>query len=82
MRLLHFSTLGPGSDYAALSNPTLLQFGACETRQCVTVQIINDDKLEETESFNVSLEGASEVSSTLILDPQQALIYITDEDGM
>ena len=46
------------------------------------MQIINDYKLEETESFNVSLEGASEASSTFILDPQQASIYITDEDGI
>ena len=79
---LHLSTLGPGSDYAALSNPTLLRFGACETRQCVTIQIINDDKLEETESFNISLEGSHGVSSQFILDPQQASIYITDEDGI
>ena len=80
--LLCLSTLGRGGDYGALANPTLLRFGACETRQCVTIQIINDDRLEETESFNVSLEGAGEVNSTFILDPQQAVIYITDEDFM
>ena len=75
-------TLGPGEDYSVLANPTSLRFGACEPRSCVTVQIINDGELEETESFHVSLEADHGVSSRPILDPQQAAIYITDEDCM
>ena len=60
----------------------MLRFGRCEKRQCITVRIINNDKLEETESFNISLEGARGLSSSFIFDPLEVSVTITDEDGM
>ena len=60
----------------------MLQFGSCQRTQCVTVPIVNDDMLEETESFNVSLEGGRGVSSRFVFAPQEMSVTITDEDGM
>ena len=60
----------------------MLRFGSCDKRNCITVQIINNDKLEETESFNISLEGARGLSSAFIFDPHEVSVTITDEDGM
>ena len=51
-------------------------------KKCVNVTIINDNKLEEIESFNVSLEGSRGVSSVFVFDPQEVSVTITDEDGM
>ena len=48
----------------------------------MNVTIIDDDKLEETESFNVSLEGSRGVSSTFVFAPHEVSVTITDEDGM
>ena len=74
--------IGPGEDYIALANPPVLRFGRCEKNKCVNVTIINDNKLEETESFNVSLERGHEVSTGFVFDPQEVSVTITDEDGM
>ena len=79
--LILSSTLGPGEDYTGLVT-SRLRFGRCETRQCVNIQIINDERLEDTESFNVSLEVGRGVNSRFILDPQEVSMYITDADGM
>ena len=76
-----YNTIGPGEDYNALAIPCVLRFGRCEKKKCVNVTIINDEMLEETESFNISLEGGRGVSSRFVFSPQEVSITITDEDG-
>ena len=41
-------------DYIGLS--IILNFPACETKQCVDVTIVDDDVSEGDESFDVTLE--------------------------
>ena len=50
-------------DYIGLS--TILSFPACETKQCVDVTIVDDDVLENVESFSVSLEGPGQDTRTV-----------------
>ena len=74
--------IGPREDYGAIPIPPVLRFGRCEKKNCVNVTIINDNRLEETESFNISLEGRRGLSSRFVFDPQEMSVTITDEDGM
>ena len=74
-----FSTVGSSSDFSA--QVTILQYGHCETNQCVNVQIVDDVRIENTESFNVSLEGGLGVNN-FTLDPREVSIYIEDDDSM
>ena len=70
----------PREDYTAI--PPVLRFGRGEKNRCANVTIINDNRLEETESFNVSLERGIGVSSRFVFDPQEVSITIIDEDGV
>ena len=56
-------------------------FGVCETRHCVNVTIVNDNELEEIESFEVTLERTPNLDSRIILAPVIATITIGDDDG-
>ena len=73
-----FSTVAP-MDYIDVS--TILMFGACARRHCVNVSIVDDDVLEMTESFTVTLERISGLDSRITLDPVDGVIEITDDDG-
>ena len=64
-------------DYLDLS--TILMFGACQRRSCVT--IVDDDILEMTESFDVTLERTPGLDSRITLDPVDGVVEITDDDG-
>ena len=64
-------------DYGALS--TLLMFAACDTQSCVNVFITNDDTLENTESFFVSL-NRNGLDSRITLAPIRGEIEIVDDD--
>ena len=42
---------------------------------------MNDEELEKTESFTVTLERTSDLDSRIILAPVNAKININDDDG-
>ena len=56
-------------------------WGMCERRHYVNVTIENDDVLEDTESFDVTLERTTGLDSRITLDPVDGKIEITDNDG-
>ena len=60
---------------------TILMFEACQKRSCVTVTIVDDDILEMTESFDVTLERTPGLDSRITLRPVDGVVEITDEDG-
>ena len=61
----------------------VLRFDDCDTWQCVLVSIINDDVMEDTEMFSVTLEQAPiGYNSTITFDPQVANVTIDDDDGI
>ena len=73
-----FSTVAP-IDYLGLS--TILMFVTCGTQQCVNVVIVDDDVLENVESFDVTLERTPGLDSRITLDPVDTVVEITDDDG-
>ena len=66
-------------DYIEIS--TVLEFAACEQRQCVNITITNDDIPETVESFFVNLNRTLELNSSISLAPVQAEIEINDSDS-
>ena len=67
-------------DHIGLS--TILNFPACETKQCVDVTIVDDDVLENVESFDVTLERTLGLDTRITLDPVDGAIEITDNEGL
>ena len=56
-------------------------FGACDRRHCVNVSIVDDDVLEMTESFTVTLERTPGLNDRIKLNPVDGVIEIPDNDG-
>lgn len=71
--------VSPG-DYDPVS--TILEFGACDIRQCTEILIVDDMVMELAESFSVNLERTSDLDSSITLDPVRTDVQITDNDGM
>ena len=61
---------------------TILTFGACDTRQCTEIAIMDDVIVELTESFLVTLERTPGLDSWITLDPVDGEVVITDDDGV
>ena len=60
---------------------TILMFEACERQRCVNVTIVDDDILEMTESFHVTLERTPGLDMRIRLDQVDGVVEITDDDG-
>ena len=58
----------------------LVQFGTCQQMHCIDIHIVDDLKLEDVESFNVSLERSGPDGS-ISLDLMVSMIEISDNDG-
>ena len=69
-----------GSDFSVKHE--VLRFGACEKRQCITIPILDDNIVEDTESFSIHLEKSLGLSNRFMIDPGVKVINITDNDGM
>ena len=66
-------------DYEAVSQ--VVNFAACETRQCVNVTIVDDFVDEPIESFSVTLERTPGLDMRIRLDPVDGVVEIDDNDG-
>ena len=66
-------------DYRAVD--TVLTFGANTPEQCVNISIRDDDVVEQTESFIVTLERPLDLNNSVSLSPTQQTITIINEDG-
>ena len=64
------------NDY--LDADTIQIFGACATRRCIFVPIVDDSIGEPDESVSLSLGDPSD--SRITASPRQGLISITDTD--
>ena len=67
-------------DYGALS--IVLMFDSCQVRSCADISIVNDTILENDESFDVTLSRTIGLDNRITLDPVDAVVVITDNDGM
>ena len=70
-------SLSDPDDYEAVDSE--LTFDSTRARACVTIVIQDDDLLENTEEFQLSLTTNED---EVILDPVEAIVSITDTDGM
>ena len=68
-----------GEDYMISAT---VSFAACQRKSCVMVAIIDDEILENIESFNFTLERTSELDTRITLDPVDGVVEIDDNDGM
>ena len=59
---------------------TTVQFNECEQRSCINITIMDDDVLENTEFFNLTLERNG-LHERIQLDPVDGLVQITNNDG-
>ena len=66
-------------DYETVSQ--VVNFAACETRQCVNVTIVDDFVDEPIESFTVTLERTPGLDVRITLDPVDGVVEIDDNDG-
>jgi hypothetical protein len=66
-------------DYGAVS--AILMFAACDTRQCVNVPIADDETLELTETFTVTLDRTPTLDTRITLNPVDGDIKILDNDS-
>ena len=83
IRIRHFVlilifTVAP-MDYVALSE--ILMFGACQTRSCKNVTIVDDLVDEPEEFFRVLLTRTTGLDSRITLNPVEGRIVIMDNDG-
>ncbi|CAI8013443.1 FRAS1-related extracellular matrix protein 2 [Geodia barretti] len=73
------ATAFQGSDYR-VQGPTL-RFGSCAKRQCLTVDIIDNNLIEDTETFTLTLQHPLRGGTDdIILGPTVATVTIEDED--
>ena len=68
--------------YLSLGFDESLLFSPCDRRICVNLTVENDETLEKTESFEVTLERTPGLDHRILLAPVTAEINIIDDDGM
>ena len=64
-------------DYIGVSS--IVNFAACETRQCVDLTIVNDEPKEPVEEFDITLERTVGLDTRISLLPVDARVVIYDE---
>ena len=61
--------------------PPFLSFAAYQMKSCVSMSIINDWVVEDTEIFIIALERTDDLDSSITLNPAVGRIEITDNDS-
>ena len=69
----------PGTDYSLTDS--YLRVNRCAIRSCLSINIINDDKLEDLEYFTVSLERSFGVNNRFSIENMERNVTIADHDG-
>ena len=79
MHYLYLSLSETPVDYGELLDAPVV-FPPCERRSCVDIPIVNDDVLENSELFNVTLERNG-LDGRITRDPVDGMVEITDNGG-
>ena len=66
-------------DYGSVN--VTLTFAECQRRSCVNVSIVDDDAIELTESFSITLERTLGLDDRIELGPVDGEVQINDNDG-
>ena len=59
----------------------ILQFVACDTRECINVPIVDDMEVEQDEYLVYNLTRTLGLNPNISLDPVNGVIEIEDDDG-
>ena len=59
---------------------SILNFAACETRQCVNVTIVDDSVNEPVEEFDITLQRTLGLDTRISLEPVDARVEIYDNE--
>ena len=70
----------PGSDYANGDSTTRLVFGRCDRKHCASINIIDNEVLEDPEIFSVRL-FRNGLNDYFTVSRQSAIVEIDDDDG-
>ena len=63
------------------NTPVTLQFENCYMTQCHCIPIVDDDVIEGSETFYVTLEAADDLErDNIVLDPVNGTIEIVDDE--
>ena len=65
-----------GGDFVPLS--TSLRFSECENRSCAEIEIVFDNEIEDTETFDITLEKTLGLDRRIILGAVDAYVHILD----
>ena len=80
-----YSFLSDSSDYEEIttSNNPLVPFTSDPSthRQCFNVTIIDDEALEDTETFSLTLTSSGDSNVPVVVMPDVSNVEITDRDG-
>ena len=82
----HFNYFSPllivqGRDYRITDNT--MRFLRCATMQCMLIDIINDNLIEDTEMFTITVNPPRQgFTDDITISPSVATITIEDEDSM
>ena len=69
-----------GRDYTL--NDRAVNFSACSKKECLTVDIIDNDSIEDAETFTITLQPPSQdFTERIILSPNVTTVTIEDEDS-
>ena len=71
---------GESADYH--SGPYDIKFPVGVTHVPLNVTIVNDNILENNETFNLTINSSSLPGNVRVGDPGQATVIIRDDDGM
>ena len=69
-----------GTDYIVSTNITEFQFEGAPQQECIQISILNDEIVEQNESFLVII-NTTVTSQTISLNPQYVFVTIIDDDG-
>ena len=64
------------------SGPHNITFPVGEARVQLNVTIVNDNILENNETFNLTINSSSLPNNVKVGNPGQAIVIIRDDDGM
>ena len=59
-----------------------MDFQSCQRRLCVDIAIVDDEEVEDTEWFSVSLLRQSGTDTGITIEPAAGQINILDHDSM
>ena len=72
-------TAVPGLDYVPLDS--IITFGACESRMCVNISIIDDQKVERAEYFHINLLRPPDLIEGVTFNNIYGQIWIYSQDS-